>query len=73
MDVTKPYKFIGDIHGPKPYKFIGFWAGRASSISGIWAAPAAPKTMPKGGELRPPPFGMVLGAAGAAQTPEIGD
>ncbi len=33
---------------------------------GAWAAPAAPKTMPKGRGLRPPPSGMVFGAAGAA-------
>ncbi len=33
-----------------------FWAGRKSSIFGVWAAPAAPKTMPKCGGLRPPYF-----------------
>ncbi len=41
----------------------GFWAGRESSISGVWAASAAPKTIPKGGGV----------AAGAAQTPKIND
>ncbi len=51
----------------------GVWAGRKSSIFGVWAAPAAPKTIPKGGGLRPPPFGMVFGASGAAQTPNIDD
>ncbi len=43
----------------------GFWAGRKSSILGVWLAPAAPKTIPEGGGLRPPPFGMVFGAAEA--------
>jgi hypothetical protein len=47
----------------------GFWAGRKSSIVGVWAAPVAPKTIPEGGERSPAHFGMVLGAAGAAQTP----
>ncbi len=32
-----------------------------------------PKTIPEGGGLRPPPFGMVVGAAGAAQTPKLDD
>ncbi len=35
---------------------------------GVWAAPAAPKTIPEGGGRSPPPFGMVFGAAAAAQT-----
>ncbi len=43
------------------------------SLLGVWAAPAAPKTIPEGGGLRPPPSAVVLGAAGAAQTPKIGD
>ncbi len=51
----------------------GFLAGRKSSIWGIWGAPAAQKTMSKGGGLRAPPLGMVLGAAGAAQTPKFDD
>ncbi len=51
----------------------GFWAGRTSSVFGVWAAAAAPKTRPKGGGLRPPTFGMVCGAAGAVQTPKVGD
>jgi hypothetical protein len=40
---------------------------------GVWATPAAPKNVPKRGGMRPPPFGMVVGAAGASQTPKIGD
>ncbi len=51
----------------------GFWAGQKSSILGVWAALAAPKTIPKGGGLRPLPFGMVCWAAGAAHTPKIED
>ncbi len=31
------------------------------------------KTIPEGGGLRPPPSGMVFGAAGTAQTPNIDD
>ena len=33
-----------------------FWAGRESSISGVWAAPGTPKTIQKYGGLRPPYF-----------------
>jgi hypothetical protein len=50
-----------------------FFGGRKSAILGVWAAPAAPGTLPKGGGLRPPPFGRVPGAAGAAQTPNMTD
>jgi hypothetical protein len=49
------------------------WAGRESLIFGVWAASASPKTIPEGGGRSPPPSGMVFGAAGAAQTPQIGD
>ncbi len=35
--------------------------------------PSYRKTIPKGGELRPSPFGMVFGAAGAAQAPKFDD
>ncbi len=38
---------------------------------GVEAAPAAPKIMPEGGGLRPPPSGIVFGAGGAATTPKI--
>ena len=47
--------------------------GRKSVILGVWAAPGAPETLPKGGGLRPPPFGRVSGAPGAAQTPKMAD
>ncbi len=55
------------------FKYVVFGAVRKSLIFGVWAAPAAPKTKPVGGSLRPPPFGLVFGTAGAAQTPKIGD
>ncbi len=44
-----------------------FWAGRKSPILGVWAAPAAPTTLPTSGGFRPPPFAMVFGAAGAVR------
>ena len=42
---------------------------------GVWAAPAGPKTIPEGGGrgATPTPSGMVVVAAGAAQSPEIND
>ena len=52
-------------HWPQP--------DRKSSILEVWAAPATPKTIPEGGGLRPPPSGMVFGAAGSAQIPKIDD
>ena len=48
-----------------------FGAGKKSPICVVWAAPAAPKPISKGGGRSPPPSGMVFGAAGAAQTPKI--
>ncbi len=51
----------------------GFWAGRESPIFGVWAAPAAPKTIPKGGGRRPPPSGMVFEATEATRTRKIND
>ncbi len=44
-------------------------------IVDVWGlgGPGGPKTILKGGGLRLPPFGMVLGAAGAAQTSKIVD
>ena len=45
--------------------------GRNSVILGVWAAPGAPETLPKGGGPRPPPFARVSGAPGAAQTPKM--
>ncbi len=50
-----------------------FWPGRGSHIFGLWAAPVASTTIPEGAGLRPPPFGIVFGAAGAAQIFKIGD
>jgi hypothetical protein len=50
-----------------------FWSCRRSSIFGVWAAPGAPHTTPKGGGLRPPPSEMAFAAAGAAQTLKISD
>jgi len=47
----------------------GFLVDRKSLILGVWAAPAAQKTIPNGGGFRPPPFGRVVGVAGAAQSP----
>ena len=44
-----------------------------SVMSGVWTAPGAPKTTPKGGALRAPPFGVVSGTPGAGQIPKIDD
>ncbi len=38
---------------------------RKSVIFGVWAAPGAPETRPKGGGRSPPPFGRFSGAPGA--------
>ncbi len=54
--------------------FNTWFLGPAGPLSfGVWAAPAAPITIPKGGGLRPPPSEIVLRAAGDAQTPKIDD
>ncbi len=50
-----------------------FSGTQKSSIWGVWTAPEAPETTPKGGALRAPPFGVVSGDRGAAQTPKIDD
>ncbi len=42
----------------------GFWASRKSSIFVIWAAPAAPKTIPTGEGLGPPRFSAPPGPPG---------
>ena len=58
------------------YKILELLKGRRSIILGVWAAPGAPETLPKGGGLRPPPFARVPGAPGApraAQTPNVTD
>ncbi len=55
---------------------LGFFKlvfGAGQSIVGVWAAPAALNTVPRAGERSPLPFGMVFGAAGAAQTAKIDD
>ncbi len=44
-----------------------------ASILGVWTAPGAPETTPKGGARSAPPFGVVYGAPGAVQTPKIYD
>ena len=46
---------------------------RASAIFGVWAAPGAPETLPKGGGPRSPPFGRVSRAPGVAQTSKMTD
>ncbi len=46
-------------------KFVKGWK---SVILGVWAAPGAPETLPKGGGLRPLLFARVSGAPGVAQT-----
>ncbi len=44
-----------------------------SQISGVWKAPGAPETLPKGGARSPPPLGRVSGALRAVQTPNMDD
>ncbi len=63
---------------PEPSPYIrgvrhGFGADRQSSMLGLRAGPAAQKPLQKVGCEVPPPPGMVFGAAGAAQTPNIDD
>ena len=78
---TKPKPAAGEsgsaiaIHRVSTLGFFihGFWAGRKSPILGVWAAPAAAKTIPEGGGASPPPSGSFFWAAGAAQTPKIND
>jgi hypothetical protein len=53
--------------------YTRFWGLSKIIILGGVGWPAGPKTIPKGEGLRPPLFGMVFGAAGAAQTPKIDD
>ncbi len=50
-----------------------FSGTQKSWIFGVWTAPGAPETIPKGGVLRAQPFGVVSGAPGAVQTPKIDD
>ena len=58
---TGKFLFIRPKSGPE---MVNFWG---------LAGPGARETLSKGGGLRPPPFGMVFEAAGAAQIPKIGD
>ncbi len=69
--LPRPKEFVYQ----SPYRTIGilihvFLAGRGSSIFEVWAAAAAPKTIPDGGGRSPPPFGMVFGAAGPPRPPK---
>jgi hypothetical protein len=43
------YGFSGR-HHTLGFVMHGFWAGKQSSILGVWAAPAAPKAIPKSGK-----------------------
>ncbi len=52
---------------------VNLFRDRKSVILGVWAAPGASETLPKGVGLRPPPFARVSGAPGAAQTPKMTD
>ncbi len=49
---------------------IYFSETQKASNLGIWTAPGAPETTPKGGALRALPFEVVSGAPGAVQTPK---
>jgi hypothetical protein len=50
---------------------LKFVEGRKSVIFGVWSAPGAPETVPKGGGLRPPPFVRVSGALGKQAPPLV--
>ncbi len=50
-----------------------FAGAQTSSILGVWTAPGAPETTPKGGARSAPRFGVVYGAPGAVQIPKIYD
>ncbi len=41
-----------DTQGKLGFVIHGFRAGRKSSVLGVWVAPVAPKTIPKGAGLR---------------------
>ncbi len=49
--VCEPYKLL-----MLGFSIHGFEVGREPPIWGVWAAPAAPKTIPKGWGRRPPTF-----------------
>ncbi len=54
---------------------IKLFKDRKSVIVRVWATPGAPETIPKGGRwgAKPPPFGRLSRAPGAAQTPKMTD
>jgi hypothetical protein len=54
-------------------EFLEFCKNWKSVILGVWAALGTPETLAKGGGVRPPPFGRVSKAPGAAQTPKMAD
>ncbi len=57
--------------GLKIQKLVKDWK---SVILGVWVAPGAPKTLAKGGGLRPPTFLKGLqGTPGAPQTAKMAD
>ena len=64
------FRYVTRPGGTLGFSFHGFWAGRESLIFGVSAAPA---TVPESGGRSPPPSGIVVGAAGAAQIPKIED
>ena len=70
MDFTKAYIRGCTVGG---YKICELLKDRESVILGVWAAPGARETIPKGGGLGPPPFGRVSRAPGAAQTNKMSD
>ncbi len=47
---------------------VYFSGTQRSSILGVWKAPGAPDTIPKGGALRAPTFGVVSEVPGTVQT-----
>jgi hypothetical protein len=56
--------------------FNPWFVGRPDivDLAGVWAAPAAPKTIPEGGGLRPVTFwNSFLGRRGRPDTPNIND
>ena len=78
---TRPPKKRNLIYGPPLYRRLpdggssrwGFSDLMDSVILGVWAAPGARETLPKGGGRSPPPSGMVSRAPGAARTPKMAD
>ncbi len=46
--------------------------GRESAILGVWAVPGVREALPKGGGLRPPPFGSPYNIFNLYKPPENG-